>query len=160
MSSKKCPTCWEMKKPADKEGHCSYVCASGGGRGNSSGRSNSSVKATVMEDGRIQLSGATYAVRDQIKARGGKWDATARVWTLPAGTDTVFAPAPSPAAVAPAPVRTREELTLAEWQMYATSRRNAGRCCSHATSFWEYAQGPTNYRCERHGITRSSYTGD
>jgi len=157
MSSKKCPTCWEMKKPADDKGHCSYVCASGGGRG-------SGVKATVMEDGRIQLSGATYAVRDQIKARGGKWDATARVWTLPAGTDTVFAPAAATSAThatrVAEPVRTREELTLAEWQMYATSRRNAGRCCSHATSFWEYAQGPTNYRCERHGITRSSYTGD
>ncbi len=128
---------------------------------------------TTLEDGRLQLSGATYGVRDQIKARGGRWDPAARVWTLPAGTDTTFeAPPPqserqsgclaAPAAFPPAP-RPREEWTAAEWQNYclrSRSRGSHGPCCAHAKAYWEYDQGPTHYRCERHGVTHNSYTGD
>lgn len=123
---------------------------------------------TTLEDGRIQLSGATYGVRDQIKARGGRWDPAARVWTLPAGTSTEFeAPPPPPPSVTRAAwvtgPRPREEWTAAEWQNYclrSRSRGNHGPCCAHAKAFEEYAQGPTHYRCERHGVTHNSYTGD
>lgn len=128
----------------------------------------SGIKITTLDDGRIQLNGATYVLRDQIKVRGGRWDAAARTWTLPAGADTTFEAPPSvthsrdgsPAARVTGP-RPREEWTAAEWQNYCLRRRgNSGPCCSHATAYWEYAQGPTHYRCERHGVTHSSYTGD
>ncbi len=118
---------------------------------------------TTLEDGRIQLSGSTFPVRDQIKARGGRWDPASRTWTLPAGTDTTFeVPPPPPPPPPPAP-RPREEWTAAEWQNYclrSRSRGSHGPCCAHAKAYWEYAQGPTHYRCERHGVTHNSYTGD
>jgi hypothetical protein len=130
------------------------------------------VVQTVLADGRIQLSGGTYPLREAIRAHGGRWNAEERVWTLPAGTDTSFIPTgPPPAApkpkvpkpkTAPAPVKPREEWTLEEWRAHvrANSRRGyIGPCCSHAVGFEEYWQGPIHYRCERHGITRSSYSG-
>lgn len=113
---------------------------------------------TTLDDGRIQLSGSTFAVRDQIKARGGRWDAAARVWILPADADTAFAAPPVPVVAAPRP---REEWTAAEWQNYCLRRRgSSGPCCAHAKAFFEYEQGPMHYRCERHGVTHNSYTGD
>jgi hypothetical protein len=117
---------------------------------------------TTLEDGRLQLSGATFVVRDQIKARGGRWDPAARVWTLPAGTSTEFeAPPPPPPPPPPPRPKPREEWTAAEWQNYCLRRRgNSGPCCQKATAYWEYDQGPTHYRCERHGVTHNSYTGD
>lgn len=48
------------------------------------------VMVETLEDGRIQLSGGTYPLKDQIRAHGGRWNPAARVWTLPAGTDTAF----------------------------------------------------------------------
>jgi hypothetical protein len=104
------------------------------------------VTVTLLEDGRIQLSGGTFSIKDQIRARGGRWDPTERVWILPAGTDTTFTVAVAPVAVLPPP------------------RRRDGRCCDAAVAFWPsddpYAHyGPASYRCAAHGVGRSTYSG-
>ena len=106
---------------------------------------------TVLDDGRIQLSGPTFALRDQIKARGGRWvsltERGTRVWILPAGTDTTFAPPPPVVAipVAPAPLY----------------RARSGRCCAAATARMDDADpyGPLWYVCAAHGSFKSSYSG-
>jgi hypothetical protein len=99
---------------------------------------------TTLEDGRLQLSGATFPVRDQIKARGGRWDPAARVWTLPAGTSTEFE-APPPV-VQPAVFR----------------RDRSGRCCAAATVGFDPVnpQGPMWWHCAVHGSCKSSWAGD
>lgn len=121
----------------------------------------SALTVVTLDDGRIQVSGATYPIRDQIKARGGRWDPAARLWTLPAGTSTEFeAPPPPPPPPKPRP---REEWTREEWQDYCLrSRRrgNSGPCCAHASAFFEHDHGPMHYRCERHGVTHNSWVGD
>jgi hypothetical protein len=116
---------------------------------------------TVLADGRIELSGPTFAVREAIKAAavaaGGKavWDGARKVWTVPAGT---VVPAPAPAA------RGRADWTREEWQTWITAfkSRNRGRverCCCHAKSIGDF-YGPSHYMCERHGETRGTYCGD
>lgn len=120
---------------------------------------------TVLADGRIELSGPTFEVREAIKAAavaaGGKavWDGGRRVWIVPAGT-VVPSPAKKPA-VAPRP---REEWTRDEWQAWSADfkRRNCGRverCCSGARWVGD-PYGPMVYACERHGETRGDYRGD
>jgi hypothetical protein len=138
-----------------------------------------SVVLKVLEDGRIELSGGTYPLRETIRAHGGRWNPADRVWTLPAGTDMSFVPpAPAAAAVAAAaPPRTyvfpvciphkskpREEWTLEEWHAYvranySKNRGYVGACCRHATPYEDHPYGPINYRCEKHGVTRNSYSG-
>lgn len=122
----------------------------------------------VQPDGRIMVYGGTYEYREALRTHGGRWNAGERAWYLPAGTDTAFLPA-EPKPVVPKPVvwapKSREDWTAAEWASYVWAQRRArryavGRCCSHATAFWDYEQGPTHYRCERHGMTRCDYTGD
>lgn len=155
-----CPICCEVKTPADEYGHCSYACASGGGSSaaapTKSKKRAPALTVTPLADGRIQLSGATFDIRDQIKARGGRWDPAARVWTLPAGTDTTcflgggvaatFAPPPPAVVTAP---------------LFFRRSRN-GRCCSAATTRLddENPWGPMWYDCKTHGSWKSSYTGD
>lgn len=143
-----CPMCCKEKPAADEHGHCSYACASGGG--SAVPKKKGGLTVTTLADGRLQLGGATFAVRDQIKARGGRWDPAARVWTLPAGTDTTFEapPPPPPPPPAAAPVYVR--------------RDRAGRCCRAATVSLdaENPQGPLWYHCKLHGSCKSSYTGD
>jgi hypothetical protein len=138
------------------------------------------VVLTLLPDGNLQLSGGTFKYKDAIKAVGGKWNKDTKAWTVPFDADLMFLPStPAPAAApAPAPLiralpyggytvippkhKAREEWTAAEWQSHVllNSRRGyIGRCCGHATAFYDYEQGPTHYRCEKHGITRSSYTG-
>lgn len=123
---------------------------------------------TVLADGRIELSGPTFAVREAIKAAavaaGGKavWDGARRVWTVPAGT--VVPAVPAPAAAAAAPRRGRADWTREEWQTWIADfkSRNRGRverCCCHAKEIGDF-YGPSHYTCERHGETRGSYTGD
>ena len=93
---------------------------------------------TPLADGRVELSGATFDFRDQIKASaaavGGKaiWDPARKVWTLPTGASTEFEAPPAP----PKP-KPREEWTRDEWQAwsFAFKIRNHGRverCCCHA----------------------------
>jgi hypothetical protein len=153
-----CPICLEEKPAADDEGHCSYACASGGGSVTHATRVTEAPAAatglilTTLANGRIQVSGATFPVRDQIKARGGRWDPAARAWTLPAGTNTVFAAA-ALAAPAPAP---------AAAVVYYVRRDRLGRCCRAATTALdaENPYGPMWYHCKLHGSCKSSYTGD
>lgn len=119
---------------------------------------------TPLADGRVELSGATYDFRDQIKARGGKWDPARKVWSLPAGASTEFGAPPSPPkAVKPKP-KPREEWTREEWEAWISifKRRNRGRveeCCIHAEWVGD-PYGPTEYSCPLHGVTKGSYTGD
>lgn len=121
---------------------------------------------TVLADGRIELSGPTFDVREAIKAAavaaGGKavWDGARKVWIVPAGT---VVPAPAPAPKKPA-VKPREEWTREEWQTWSSAyrRRNRGcvqECCIHADDISEM-YGPSHYICERHGETKGDYTGD
>ena len=119
------------------------------------------VTVTPLPDGRIQLSGGTFGIKDQIRAHGGRWNPAERVWTLPAGTDTAFATEAVPVETA-AEIYARVSAAVA---IYRPARRD-GRCCSSATAFWPssatdpYAHyGPAHYRCPHHGETRSSYTG-
>ncbi len=132
------------------------------------------VRTTVLADGRISVHGGTFPYKDAIKSRGGTWDPTNKMWYLPAGTDTRFLPVlpplpPMPAhtytirVARPGPSKPREEWTADEWQTYVAHHRRRGfigRCCTKAEPFWEYTMGPTHYKCERHGITTSNYTGD
>ena len=124
---------------------------------------------TVLADGRIELSGPTFDVREEIKAAavaaGGKaiWDGGRRMWTVPAGTVVPVVPAPAAAAKKPA-VKPREEWSREEWQAwsYAFKIRNCGRvqaCCSGAEWVGD-PYGPMVYACERHGETRGSFRGD
>jgi hypothetical protein len=130
------------------------------------------LKTTELADGRIELSGGTFPLRDQIKARGGKWDPTRKIWTLPAGTSLEFeappeekAPAVGGAGAAPKPKpKPRAEWTREEWQAWsrAYSIRNRGRverCCEHAAWVGD-PYGPMEYSCPRHGETKGSYRGD
>ena len=140
---------------------------------------------TVLADGRIELSGPTFDVREAIKAAavaaGGKavWDGVRKVWTVPAGTVVPAVPAPAPAPKSTVKPReatggaggnastsskSREEWTREEWQTWSAAfrRRNCGRverCCRHAADVGDM-YGPAHYMCERHGETRGTYTGD
>ncbi len=142
-----------------------------------------SIKLETLEDGRIRLSGGTFPIKDQIRARGGRWDPAARVWTLPAGTDLAFAGldkiaedralcdriAAEWAAKRAEEARKMEELIayyrasgLAKVAPSIPTRR--GPCCSKAETFWPstdpYAHyGPCHYRCATHGESRDTYTG-
>ena len=114
-----------------------------------------SLKTKKLEDGRIELSGGTFPLRDQIKARGGKWDPARKVWIMPIGTSLDFEVSKP---------KTREEWTREEWQTWisAFKIRNRGRveqCCSHAEDISDM-YGPREYKCEHHGETRGSYRGD
>lgn len=133
------------------------------------------LKTTVLADGKIEISGGTFPLREAIKAAaaaaGGKavWDGGRKVWTVPAGT-VVPVPAAAPAAAAPPAKKAgtkpkpREEWTREEWQTWslAFKIKNHGRverCCSAAEWVGD-PYGPTCYSCTRHGETRGSYTGD
>lgn len=145
------------------------------------------VVLALLPDGDIQLSGGTFKHKDAIKAAGGKWNKDTKTWTVPFDADLSFLPSVAPAAAAvaapapapaPAPLiralpyggyvviapkhKPREEWTAAEWQSHVllNSRRGyIGQCCENATPFYDYEQGPTHYRCEKHGVTKSSYAG-
>lgn len=121
---------------------------------------------TVLADGRIELSGPTFDVREEIKAAavaaGGAamWDGVRRVWIVPAGTVVPAVPAPAP----PPKPKPREEWSREEWQAWSLAYRvrNRGRveqCCSHARCVGD-PYGPSVYACELHGETRGDYTGD
>ena len=132
---------------------------------------------TVLADGRIELSGPTFDVREAIKAAavaaGGKavWDGVRKVWTVPAGTVVPAVPAPRPREAtggaggnASTSSKSRAEWTREEWQawssaFYARNRGRVQRCCRHAADVGDM-YGPAHYMCERHGETRGSYTGD
>jgi hypothetical protein len=126
----------------------------------------SALTTSVLADGRIEISGGTFLLREEIKAAavaaGGKavWDAGRRLWTVPAGTVI-----PDAAKKVTKPTqKPREEWTRDEWQVWshAFSVRNRGRverCCSAAEWVGD-PYGPMCYSCVRHGETIGSYRGD
>ena len=128
---------------------------------------SATVMLTTLEDGRIQLSGGTYPLKDQIRALGGRWNPAERVWTLPAGTDTSFTAVPVTApsgAPSKPPALTREEALAIYSRVAATLAppvRRDGRCCASAVAFWpaDDLYGPARYRCPHHGERRSNYSG-
>lgn len=117
------------------------------------------ITLTTLDDGRTQVTGRTFDLKDAIKAAKGVWDPAAKTWTLPAGTDTSFLVPPPP----PQP-KAREDWTREEWARYCASytrRGNIDRCCKNAKTFFQYDyQGPICYDCEKHGKTYNSYCGD
>lgn len=124
---------------------------------------SSALTTTVLADGRIEISGGTFPLREAIKAAavaaGGKavWDAARKVWTVPAGT--VVPPAAKKSGPKP-----RAEWTREEWQVWIAhfKSRNYGRverCCSAARDVGDW-YGPMHYSCPRHGETKGSYSGD
>jgi hypothetical protein len=124
------------------------------------------VMLTTLADGRIQLAGGTYPIKDQIRAHGGRWNPAERVWTLPAGTDTAFiteaVPVTAPSGALPKPETAAEiyrRVAAAVAPFKAPCRD--GRCCSAAAAFWptDDPYGPARYRCPHHGETRSTYSG-
>jgi hypothetical protein len=130
------------------------------------------VMLTTLADGRIQLAGGTYPIKDQIRARGGLWNPAERVWTLPAGTDTAFVAAASAAtaprmAVMPAAAASKPETAAEIYRRVAAAVApfkapcRDGRCCSAAAAFWpaDDYYGPAHYRCPHHGETRATYSG-
>lgn len=134
----------------------------------------------VTEGATLKFSGDTYNFKDLIKALpGARWVAAEKLWAAPsAGADLTainermasyehdrafWANAVAANAAATAHLsRPREEWTAAQWRAFCASKRgNHGPCCSGAKPFTQYdAQGPTCYRCERHGETYNSYCGD
>jgi len=120
---------------------------------------------TTLADGRIQLAGGTYPIKDQIRAHGGRWNPAERVWTLPAGTDTAFTEAvavAAPSGALPKPETAAEiyrRVAAAVAPFKAPCRD--GRCCSAASAFWptDDPYGPAHYRCPHHGETRATYSG-
>lgn len=127
------------------------------------------VTVTTLADGRKQLTGKTFDFKDQIKAAAAAagspaiWSPATKSWTVPAATDTAFllTRPPSPLRWQPKP---REEWTREEWITYLVNRPSkrggSGPCCKNAKSFEAYEQGPICWRCERHGETHNSFTGD
>lgn len=147
--------------------------------------SATAVTVTPLPDGRIQLSGGTFGIKDQIRAHGGRWNPAERVWTLPAGTDTSFVPVAAPPPATPKLSASAEALYRAIYKdrlppltpaladfletqvlisaatLARAAPRRDGRCCSSATAFWPSTDhyGPAHYRCPHHGETRGSYSG-
>jgi hypothetical protein len=128
------------------------------------------VEVTPLADGRHVFKGAgTFGCRETIRAAslaaglGAGWNPMDKTWTVAAGTDLRAAlPAPPPAPPPPPAPRPRELWSREEYQMWlARSRRKVhGPCCSHAVSYESRPYGPICYRCELHGITHNSWTGD
>ena len=125
---------------------------------------------TVLADGRIELSGPTFDVREAIKAAavaaGGKavWDGGRRVWIVPAGTVVPAVKPREATGKASTSSKPREEWSREEWQAWSAAYRirNRGRveaCCSGARWVGD-PYGPMVYACERHGETRGDYRGD
>ncbi len=164
-----CPICNEQKPAEDEYGHCSYACASGGGKAHPAyvHTAHGSVKVTTLTDGRLSLKGyATFECRESIKAAAlaagsaAQWQAAEKCWIVPAGTDLAAALPPPPP---PKPKRLREDWTREEytqWLIRHARRKVFGPCCRFATAYESRPYGPICYRCERHGDTINDYTGD
>lgn len=127
------------------------------------------VMLTTLADGRIQLAGDTYPIKDQIRANRGRWNPAERVWTLPAGTDTAFLTeamaVAAPSGALPKPETAAEiyrRVAAAVAPFKPVSRDDP--CCSAAAPFYEDGPhghyGPRHYRCPHHGVKRGTYTGD
>lgn len=128
------------------------------------------VHVTPLADGCYVFKGpGTFGCRETIKAasaRAGQsagWDPAEKSWTVAAGTDLREAlPVPPPPPPPPPAPRPREEWSREEYQNWlARSRRKVhSACCRFAEAYETRPYGPICYRCERHGVTHNSWTGD
>ena len=102
------------------------------------------VTINLLDDDSIVLSGGTFDFKDEIKARGGKWNPATKKWVLPKDTSVefLFVKKPKPVCI-PA----------------------YGSCCEKSKIMEEYWQGPLYIQCEEHGKRPTTkkgfgYTGD
>jgi len=96
------------------------------------------VTTKTLPDGRITVKGATfddtYAIRDRLKAAAARWNASEKVWILPAGTDIAFLKEPLPP---PPPEWELQGLCCAEAKRYGYDlRRNEVFCRAHGLKPW------------------------
>jgi hypothetical protein len=129
-----------------------------------------SVEVTPLADGRYVFKGpGTFGCRDTIKSASlaaglaAGWHGAEKSWTVAAGTDLRAAlPAPPPPPPPPPAPRRREDWTHEEYQNWLarTRRKVYGPCCRFAEAYETRPYGPICYRCERHGETHNSWTGD
>jgi hypothetical protein len=88
----------------------------------------------TLADGRISLTGQTFEIKDRIKAAGGRWDAAAKSWSLPAGTDLAFLREPLPP---PEPLWVSQGLCCENAKVYGYDfRRNEIFCRAHGLKPW------------------------
>lgn len=129
-----------------------------------------SVEVVPLEDGRYVFKGpGTFGCRDTIKSaslaagQAAGWDPAEKSWTVAAGTDLRAAlPIPPPPPPPPPAPRPREDWSREEYQSWLcrTRRKVYSACCRFAVAYEARPYGPICYRCERHGETHNSYTGD
>jgi hypothetical protein len=116
------------------------------------------VRMETLADGRVVLSGNTFAYKDAIKAASlaalpmgtaAGWDAATKGWTVAAGSDLSFIKPPAPAPVAPRPAA-------------VFRRARDGWCCQKAKAEFDphVPQGPMWYVCPDHGRCKSNWAGD
>jgi hypothetical protein len=113
----------------------------------------------------LEVSGKTFDYKDQLKALGGKWNPSRKIWTLPSGTDLS----------ALQPLRQQRQISVSasmrqqiadyyisdSYLRRVTGRSRHGRCCSEATTKLDEdnPQGPMWYVCMKHGNYKSNYDG-
>lgn len=124
-----------------------------------------SVEISHMADGRIKLSGKTFAIKDTIKEHKGIWNPDDKSWNFPKGTDLSWvkqavADARAVAAEERAASRTAW-LNYCAKQIRPVQRSRTGRCCSAAVPTLDPVcpQGPMIYVCAAHGTHKSDYAG-
>jgi hypothetical protein len=107
---------------------------------------------TDFPDGSVHIQGPeTYANRDFLKDRGGRWDPATKAWTFTPEAAKRLGTFP-----AREPPKGNEIIR----------RRLDGQCCrsavsSHRESDPDDPRAPTLcWTCPRHGFYKSTYTGD
>lgn len=71
---------WDLEQKAKKE----KMAASAAARAKKVASRAKKTEQAAVEAGLVALSGDTYPHRDLIRSAGGKWDADAKVWRVPA----------------------------------------------------------------------------
>jgi hypothetical protein len=107
------------------------------------------------------ITGGTFTVREELKAAGARWDPVARAWTV-SGTADISAIIAKKEAELKAMDEAYERAAAARKERIMSNPRIIkGRCCAKATAYYRDGEhGPLCYRCEKHGETTNSYTGD
>jgi hypothetical protein len=101
----------------------------------------------------LRITGGTFSVREELKAAGGRWDPVSKAWVVKKDADITA-------------VVTKKEAEMKALDEAARAPRPkpvrgyTGPCCAQAKSFTLYEFGPLCFRCDKHGETHNSYTGD
>lgn len=113
----------------------------------------------------LEVSGKTFDYKDQLKALGGRWNPSRKIWILPVGADlSVLQPLQQEQ---PKPVPANMQKQIADYMNSYSHLRGVrlrsrhGRCCSEATTKLDdiNPQGPMWYVCAKHGNYKSDYDG-